>query len=73
MEYLKSKKVQTIILIVVSSIIILVILYGAFFHNRTKRCIKNINLKFKKILHIQSLSRNKKIMKGNYKLSDCYG
>jgi hypothetical protein len=72
MEYLKSKKVQTIILIVVSSIIILVILYGAFFHNRTKRCIKNINLKFKKILHIQSLSRNKKIMKGNYKLSDFY-
>ena len=72
MKYLQSKSVQNGILILVVTILTIFIVFFIFFYKRTSRCIKKSSSKYQKVLHIQSLARNKKIMEGNYKLSDFY-
>ena len=72
MNYLQSKLVQRGIIIFVTTIIVMLVAYFYFFYKRTTRCIKKSSNIYEKILHIQPLARNKKIMDGNYKLSDFF-
>ena len=72
MEYFNNDLIKKLTVIIISILILLLVLYFWLLHDRTDRCLKNSNNKYTKVLHMQSLTRNKKIMSSNYKLSDFY-